>query len=693
MGREKGDALEDARTPNPLHAISWCFPVTGYRWPPDGNLYDGHHIAIVAICCFYALFWVLYPLTAPEPIPHVAVLTLVLYLLGGCGFMVLAFRAKPGRASDAHRLRVWKLLIAAVILFFSATIPMLYFFDDAERFPVFALVLILVTSSIWTLGAVAFFADRFRLPVITCVLLAVILPRMFHLYFGREEHYLSTTTAQTYSDLPSPASLLAEKLKAEGDRPLFIVTATGGGIHAAAWTTAVLRHLELEFEKDPSLGSFHEHILLLSTVSGGSSGLYDYLRELDPAADGGKPDWGRMVTAAQCSSLEAVGWGLVYYDIPKAFVPFGPFLAPLADGENDLDGAPIAKDRTWSLRRAFARNLGDPYCLNFKHPGALIPLWQVRDAEASNESNEQLLTLRHFITPSSEFPAFTMNTTTVENGERFLLANYALPAIIPEDYRARSFLATYSNPENRADLPLATAAQMSATFPVVSSAARVPWALDASPAAVHFVDGGYYDNDGTASAIEFLKYALVSPPATACPQGTAATKPKEAEQADSCSLRIVLVEIRNSGDVDPSAPESTPDHSDGVHRWNLDDQVVAPVEAFLNAGHESVTGRNRVTLALLEGSLAGKVQIRHVVISDDYAKDKTKTDPLSWSLTPEQQGEVWGSASKVSPCYSEVMNWFLKSSEDWKRDMANPEPQCVPRAVATHPRSAVTPQP
>jgi len=695
-GSEKGDVLEDASSPNPLRAISWIFPVAGYRWPPDGNLYDGHHIAIVAVACFYSLFWVLYPLTAPEPLPHVAILALILYLLDGLVFIVIAFRARPGRKSDAGRLRIWKLLIGIVILFFAATIPLLYFCDDAERFPIFALVLILVTSCIWTLGAIAFFADRFRVPVITCMLVGLFVPRMFHLTVGREEHYLSTTTAQTYTDLPAPADILNDRLTAAGDHPLFIVTATGGGIHAAAWTTAVLRNLEIRFQVDPSLGTFHDHVLLLSTVSGGSNGLYDYLRELDPIANGGKPDWGRMVTSAQCSSLEAVGWGLVYYDIPKAFVPFVPFLSPLSKGDNDLGEMPLAKDRTWSLRRAFARNLGDPYCLNFRNPGALIPLWQVRRAEMNNRNNESELTLRRFITPNSAFPAFTMNTTTVENGERFLLANYRIPAMIQEDYRARSFLATYSNADNRADLPLATAAQMSATFPVVSSAGRVPWALDPSPAAVHFVDGGYYDNDGTASAIEFLKYALISPAPTKCESGIPAGKSMSAQNADksaSCPLRIVLIEIRNSGDVGPSAPESTPDHSDGTHRWNLDDQALAPVEAFMNAGHESVTGRNRVTLALLEEALAGKVQIRHIVISDDYAKDRTQTDPLSWSLTPEQQGEVWGSANKVSPCYDEVMNWFMKTAGQWNQDLPAPEPACVPRAVANNPHHAHTPQP
>ena len=78
-------------------------------------------------------------------------------------------------------------------------------------------------------------------------------------------------------------------------------------------------------------------------------------------------------------------------------------------------------------------------------------------------------------------PAFTMNATAYEDGHRFLLANYRIPdPQLPPDanwpdywpnYKARSFLATYptatlpSGATALADLPLATAAQMSASFP------------------------------------------------------------------------------------------------------------------------------------------------------------------------------------------------------------------------------------
>ena len=84
----------------------------------------------------------------------------------------------------------------------------------------------------------------------------------------------------------------------------------------------------------------------MSTVSGGSVGLFDYLRELDSATKGTQSDWKRMNSGSRCSSLEAVGRGLVYYDIPKAVVPLVPYFVSLHNGENDLLTEPLGKDRT-----------------------------------------------------------------------------------------------------------------------------------------------------------------------------------------------------------------------------------------------------------------------------------------------------------------------------------------------------------
>jgi hypothetical protein len=446
------------------------------------------------------------------------------------------------------------------------------------------------------------------------------------------------------------AQVLADRLTNSAGHPLIVITATGGGLHASAWTATVLAHLEKEFGPD-----FHNHLLLLSTVSGGSVGLLAYLRELQAGTLDKDPQIAaaRMQSVAQCSSLEGVGWGLVYFDLPKAFVPVLPYFIPPSSGNNDLDpssgSTPLFKDRTWSLRKSFERNLSNKYCdAVWARDTADKLSWPLDTRPHPGDT----LTLRAFL-DTTHFPAITMNTTTVENGERFLLANYRIPPVNLDagpNYRARSFLETFrAGTHGVTDLPLATAAQMSATFPAVSSAARVPISLDNAPNAVHFADGGYYDNDGTGSAIEFLRYALSDP----------------SEPARNAPVRILLVEIRNSGDISGSGPESNPDHGQGKNPWNLFNQAAAPLLGFWQAGHESITSREQSGLELLEKSLAGKLQVHSVVFADICSTAFAGTDPLNWSLTPRQRTEVRESAKQLQPRIQEAKDWFYKTPAAW----------------------------
>jgi hypothetical protein len=270
-----------------------------------------------------------------------------------------------------------------------------------------------------------------------------------------------------------------------------------------------------------------------------------------------------------------------------------------------------------------------------------------------------------------------MNTTSVEQGARFLLANYRVPQY-PLDstagYPSQSFLDTFGCCKDRVfDLPLVTAAQMSATFPYISSAARAPKAADAH--SVHFVDGGYYDNDGTASVLEFLRYALARP--EEMQRAERQLQQKIYERLNAHKLRIVLVEIRNS--PDPEVEESAENtealnHGGGMGAvaadWNLFDQVTGPLAGFWNAGHASVTGRNRASLSLLERVFRPQLMIHRIVFDDRNAGEEVGTDPLSWSLTPRQRREVLTSScpKNMRGKYDEAWDWFHRSADEWKSD-------------------------
>ncbi len=674
-------------------------PGFGFTIESDHFVFEGHAFATVALLVFILFSVIIWPLTAPVPAPTVSIVMIGSLLFFGAVAIGLILAAKPLEGGSVWKARLALCIGIASFLF---AVVKFYMGPSPERFPILATILILVTALSYALAGVAFFLDRYRVPVLTMIVVAMIVPRLFHLdrtiywdggpHLGnsQEEHYLSTTTYNgSAAVVQTPAKILADRIVAQDQQPLIIVTATGGGLHASAWTAAILARLEEKIGRP-----FHHRLLLMSTVSGGSVGLMAYLRELHEGTLESNPDLAkaRMQSAAQCSSLEGVGWGLIYYDLPKAFVPIAPYFIPPSSGDGDLEAnrpgsTPLLKDRTWSLRKAFERNLNNSYC-NWLWVKDGNPDPGLQTGLTKNPHVGAGLTLRQ-LPPvglkNASFPAFTMNTTTVEHGERFLLANYAVPEhqISGEpEYRARSFLATFSGTQppviNKQpplpDLPLATAAQMSATFPYVSSAARVPMAIDNNVNSVHFVDGGYYDNDGTASAIEFLRYALAPSPQEKQEPGYPQPDPIARLDKDH-PLRILLIEIRNSGDIAPTGPETNGDESNDNAPWNALSQLEGPLLGFWQAGHESVTGRNRTALGLLEQALDGKLQIHRVVFADANSPKLAGTDPLNWSLTPKQRGEVRFSAKALPLQEAEARCWFTTWDEMWKNaQQPNPKP-------------------
>ena len=410
------------------------------------RLHEGHVFGGLSAFVYIACYLLLWPLTAPVPALHASIAALFL-LFVACAVL----------ASTIIRMRHhprWKTALSIFVLLAYLSVLALFFLSNAERFPILATLLIVATTLCWTLCGISFFLDLYRVPVLTSFLFVMIFPRLVNIDNGHEEHYLSTLVGpqiqpdQALPTVPEPRELLDAALAANPDSsgPLIIVTATGGGLHASAWTAEVLYHLEDEFDRQypAARGAFHRHLLLSSTVSGGSVGLLNYLAALRQSQPGASLDFQAMRTAAQCSSLEAVGWGFVYWDLIKAVVPVLPYFWTPSSGVNDLDSSPLGKDRNWSLREGFARNASNDYCratwqrdtgpaaqslqqwlsASFKNR-----LTRNQSDEQENRRLERQLTLRNLQPDWSQNPsaAFTMNATAYEDGHRFLLANYRVP--------------------------------------------------------------------------------------------------------------------------------------------------------------------------------------------------------------------------------------------------------------------------
>ena len=102
-------------------------------------------------------------------------------------------------------------------------------------------------------------------------------------------------------------------------------------------------------------------------------------------------------------------------------------------------------------------------------------------------------------------PAVTLNATAVESGQRVAFATFAPPQAWHVD--------TLENLYDSRDLPLTTAARLSATFPYVTAIARADIDAEEGPGATHFGDGGYYDNTAMVLAMRWLDDALAVRPA------------------------------------------------------------------------------------------------------------------------------------------------------------------------------------
>ena len=681
------------------------FTYPGFAPGPDGPLWELHFLAFVSLVGFLLLYVFLYPLTAPVPreadlrIGKIVACIIALLFIAG-----VAFTPTRGHSKWATPVKYFFIAIAvALAMTFCISASLFMRGIGTERdLPVLASIVILCSFMLWAFAGLAFLLDRYRVPVLTALLVIIFFPKLVHLTYG-EHYFLAETRINTDVIPPSPDQALAIRSHDPSD-PLVVITATGGGIHAAAWTTEILGRLEQSFAEDASLHApfpgakrwdFHDHVLLASGVSGGSVGLMSYLLEytadkpFDP--DHLRAATDRMTNAAACSSIEDVAWGLEYYDFVRLLFNFWLSLS---------DSVPA--DRNWALTKAFNRNLHDPLCrTDDKNLPGLHPLTLDGEHLTLGKAAELL--------QADKLPAFTLNTTAVETGGRFLLANYQVPRnYIPDSdlLPSESFLHAYGEPcadsplhkgYSYADLPIATAARLSATFPLVSSASRVPAKF--APYAYHFVDGGYYDNDGTASAIEFLGSVLTKPAAnpgqdkcfhsgsapSAVPQPVSFPAPPAKKQEtdrptdlQSPPLAILLIEIRNGDDLNPLSnvdDYNFQTHPEDKHSWTAISQLTAPPGALWKAGHESVTRRNRLGLCLLETTYLDRLVVHHVVFNYDPAppspEDKNQRDeiqPLNWHLTAGERKEITEKAA------SSDTDAAIKNARDWVRTVLMREP-------------------
>jgi len=314
-------------------------------------------------------------------------------------------------------------------------------------------LLLLLLILCWMLGGLAFFFDRYRVPVLAIVVAALFVINQFPLP-GREYTYRTWPHQKGVGPFPH------EVLQRGSTTPI-VVAATGGGIQAAAWTARVLTGIDEALPTRELKDAYTGSIRLISSVSGGGVGAMYFSELYDEKGNVDHSRLPQVVAMAEASSLDDVAWGAVYPDLMSAVLP--PVRLLLGDR-----GQALEKAWTRSTTAAGRRSVG-----------GLLADWREQVWAATR-------------------PANIFNATLVDTGERLLLGTSRV------GWREEHGLHNYEDLYGDRNIQVVTAARLAASFTYVSPAASP----DHGEPAFHVVDGGYYDDYGMTTLTEWLDEAL-----------------------------------------------------------------------------------------------------------------------------------------------------------------------------------------
>jgi hypothetical protein len=267
--------------------------------------------------------------------------------------------------------------------------------------------------------------------------------------------------------------------------PVYVVAAEGGGLYAAYMTARLLSRIQ------DLCPSFAHHVFAISSVSGGSLGAAVFAGlvadnpklEQPTECNLDKERFGPMERQASrvlsADFLSPALWAALYPDFLQRFIP-RPF---------------PQLDRAVYLERAFEQAW--PKTASNRNPmtDSFFDLCGPAMAKCLNGAT----------------PLLAFNVTNVETGLQIVLSPIDLT-----DFRAD---ASKPSPSHKVfdffglvgldpfDLPMSTAVGLSARFPYISPPGWYAWEDEATKVISRFtfVDGGYVDNSGVATALNIAQ--------------------------------------------------------------------------------------------------------------------------------------------------------------------------------------------
>jgi len=354
--------------------------------------------------------------------------------------------------------------------------------------------------------------------------------------------------------------------------PVVIVAAEGGGIRAAYWTATLLAAIQ---EREPS---FARHVYAISGVSGGSVGAvaFDALLAQSPGAGGKLCDvLGKVETSLSRCTAHVLGEdflsptlaAFLFPDLVQRFLPF-----------------PVER---------------------FDRARALETSWE--DAWRKGMGNDRLAEPFDGLWKGDRthrIPSLFLNGTWVETGKRMLASNLAVDVGIFNDTAdVFSFI----------DYPIAasTAAHLSARFTYVSPAGSLRKRNEKETAA-HVVDGGYFENSGTATALDVLA-ALYG-------------------RGEKLNLDFVVVYVNNDpGEEETSTAEPA---RPAPLRWLT--ELMSPIDALFNTRVARGTYSQSLTREFVEANAPDKRR-RYFHFG---LKQEKFAPPLGWFLSAKSRRSI-----------------------------------------------------
>lgn len=265
--------------------------------------------------------------------------------------------------------------------------------------------------------------------------------------------------------------------------PVYIVAAEGGGLYAAYQTAKFLARTQ------DLCANFAQHVFSISAVSGGSLGasVFAGLTRTLAANDTAKPclqalpGSGNIETRADRmlsrDLLAPAVWGGLFPDFLQRFVPW-----------------PIpAFDRARALELSFEE------------------AWRHGAGPDANPLTASMFSLCGSADPACSTgatPSLALNVTNIETGMQMVLSQLDFTSIGPPWSSSAKVFDFFSTGVDPVDIPLSTAVGLSARFPWISPTGWYSFTDPNDKSAgtaqrlrrMSFVDGGYVDNSGVATA-------------------------------------------------------------------------------------------------------------------------------------------------------------------------------------------------